>query len=136
MGITRRLYSLFKETKTDRIKISTKEKRYKHINKPIFYQISYTNFWDENLFVVSFIYLTVIMGLDYIFRRRSIRKRTDKIISDEQIRLILECAMAVPAAHNIKPWHFIVVKNREVLNKIKNVHPYGNFNNIEEDDDL
>lgn len=65
------------------------------------------------------------MGLDYIFRRRSIRRYTDEMVSNEQIRLILECAMAAPSAHNAKPWHFIVIKNRGTLNKIGDIHPYA-----------
>ena len=63
------------------------------------------------------------MSLNYIFRRRSIRKYTDKPVSNEKIKSILEAAMAAPSAHNYKPWHFIVIKNRSKLDHIADIHP-------------
>jgi len=65
------------------------------------------------------------MSLNYIFRRRSIRKYTDEPVSNEKIKSILEAAMAAPSAHNYKPWHFIVIKNRSKLDHIADIHPYG-----------
>ena len=65
------------------------------------------------------------MDLDYIFRRRSIRKFTDELVSDIQIKFILEAAMAAPSAHNSKPWHFIVIWERKTLDRIAEIHPYG-----------
>lgn len=65
------------------------------------------------------------MNLDYIFRRRSIRKFTEKPITDLQIKYILEAAMAAPSAHNYKPLHFIVIRERDTLNKIAELHPYA-----------
>ncbi|MBU0712057.1 nitroreductase family protein [bacterium] len=65
------------------------------------------------------------MDLDYIFRRRSIRKFNDEPLSDLQIKSILEAAMAAPSAHNNKPWHFIVIRERKTLDRIAEVHPYG-----------
>lgn len=65
------------------------------------------------------------MSLNYIFRRRSIRKYTDKPVNNEKIKSILEAAMAAPSAHNYKPWHFIVIKNRSKLDHIADIHPYG-----------
>ena len=32
--------------------------------------------------------------------------------------------MLAPSACNTRPWEFIVIKNREVLEKIRKVHPY------------
>ncbi|MBL7067918.1 MAG: nitroreductase family protein [Candidatus Marinimicrobia bacterium] len=65
------------------------------------------------------------MNLDYIFRRRSIRKYTDKPATDRQIKYILEAAMAAPSAHNFKPWRFIVIRDRETLDRIARVHPHA-----------
>jgi len=65
------------------------------------------------------------MNLDYIFRRRSIRKYTDKPVTDRQIKYILEAAMAAPSAHNFKPWRFIVIRDRETLDRIAQVHPHA-----------
>ena len=45
-------------------------------------------------------------------------------MSDEQIKEILEAAMLAPSACNLRPWEFIVVKNREYLDKIVEFHPH------------
>lgn len=59
-----------------------------------------------------------------IFTRRSIRKYEDKAVSDEKIQKLLRAAMYAPSAGNEKPWHFIVIKDREILNEIPKFHPY------------
>lgn len=57
--------------------------------------------------------------------RRSIRKyKPDAAISQMQIDLLLEAAMAAPSACNTRPWEFIVVRRREALDKITEIHPY------------
>lgn len=63
--------------------------------------------------------------LQWIFARRSIRKFHSNPIEDEKVDLILQAAMAGPSGHNYKPWHFITVKDRQTLNKIADLHPYG-----------
>lgn len=60
-----------------------------------------------------------------ILTRRSIRKFTSQPISDEQIEKILRAGMQAPSARNKQPWHFVVVKNRELLDKISVIHPYA-----------
>jgi len=63
--------------------------------------------------------------IDAIVTRRSIRKYTDKEISDEQINLLLKAAMYAPSAGNNQPWHFVVIDNREIMNELMKVHPYA-----------
>ncbi len=60
-----------------------------------------------------------------IFARRSIRKYTAERVGESDIKTMLEAAMAAPSASNRKPWHFIVVTDRQTLNKLARVHPYG-----------
>ena len=60
-----------------------------------------------------------------ILSRRSIRKYAPEPISDEQIQRILEAAMAAPSASNRKPWHFVIVKNKKVLNTLAENLQYG-----------
>jgi nitroreductase len=60
-----------------------------------------------------------------IFSRRSIRKYTGEPVSEADIKTLLEAAMAAPSASNNKPWHFIVVTQRERLDALAEVHPYG-----------
>ena len=63
--------------------------------------------------------------INMIFTRRSIRKYTVEPVSEKDIKTILEAAMAAPSASNRKPWHFIVVTNRKILNNLAKAHPYG-----------
>ena len=55
--------------------------------------------------------------IETILNRRSIRKYTDQPISEEDIRKILRCAMSGPSAVNARDWSFIVVDDREQLQK-------------------
>ena len=59
---------------------------------------------------------------NYIFKRRSIRKFQDKTVSDKQIKLILEAGMSAPSAWNRKPWSFIVIKERKIIEKLSEIH--------------
>ena len=60
-----------------------------------------------------------------IYARRSLRKYTDEPVSSEHLRTLLEAAMAAPSAGNQKPWHFIVIDDREMLNELAEGHRYG-----------
>lgn len=60
-----------------------------------------------------------------IFARRSIRKYTNEPVSEEDVRILLEAAMAAPSANNSQPWHFVVVTDRKTLNALAEAHPYG-----------
>jgi nitroreductase len=60
-----------------------------------------------------------------IFSRRSIRKYTDEPVSDDDIKTMLEAAMAAPSANNSQPWHFVVVKERGTLDGLAEAHPHG-----------
>ncbi|MGQ9567871.1 MAG: nitroreductase family protein [Anaerolineae bacterium] len=63
--------------------------------------------------------------MDTIFARRSIRKYTREPVTEEQVRNLLEAAMAAPSANNSQPWHFVVVQDREQLRRLAEAHPYG-----------
>ena len=67
--------------------------------------------------------------IDTIFSRRSIRSYTDEPVSEEEIKTLLEAAMAAPSASNKKPWHFVVVTERETLNRLAKAHMYGKMLN-------
>ena len=60
-----------------------------------------------------------------IFSRRSIRKYTDEPVSEDDVKTMLEAAMAAPSANNSQPWHFVVVTERATLNELAEAHPYG-----------
>lgn len=61
--------------------------------------------------------------LQSIFSRRSVRKYHDKVVPDEMITDLLEAGMAAPSAVAKDPWHFVVVKKRETLNRIADILP-------------
>ena len=58
--------------------------------------------------------------------RRSIRKfDPGKPVTKDQLNQMLEAAMLAPSAHNSRPWEFIAVTKREVLDEIAKAHPYA-----------
>jgi nitroreductase len=63
--------------------------------------------------------------LETIFSRRSIRKYTEQPVSEADIKALLEAAMAAPSASNRKPWHYVVVTEREMLDRLAEIHPHG-----------
>ena len=65
--------------------------------------------------------------MNAIFERRSIRKYTEKKISEKDLTLLLKAAMSAPSAGNEQPWEFIVVRNEETLKKINQIHPYSSM---------
>jgi len=64
-------------------------------------------------------------AIEAIMSRRSIRKYTGEKIPDETITKLLKAGMNAPSAHNKQPWHFIVVDDRETLNKVPEYHQYS-----------
>jgi nitroreductase len=61
--------------------------------------------------------------LDAIKNRKSVRKfDTAKQVSKEQLEQIVEAGMYAPQACNARPYEFIVVQDRGVLDKIIEVH--------------
>ena len=63
--------------------------------------------------------------LEGIYTRRSIRKYKDEKLSDHQIHSLLKAGMQAPSAMNCQPWHFIVIRERNKLQEIMNIHPYA-----------
>lgn len=61
-----------------------------------------------------------------IGHRRSIRRFVEGYkISDEELQELLEAAMSAPSAHNTRPWDFVVVENREMIDKLMEIHPHS-----------
>jgi len=56
--------------------------------------------------------------LEFIMKRRSIRRYLKKPISDNDLHMILEAGRWAPSGTNRQPWEFIVMKNREIMRKI------------------
>ncbi len=64
-------------------------------------------------------------ALEAILSRRSIRRFRADDIDDEHIHQMLAAGFAAPSAHNERPWHFIIIRERETLRELVRVHPYA-----------
>ena len=53
-----------------------------------------------------------------IFTRKSIRTFEDRPIAQEDMKTLLTAAMSGPSCVNARDWQFIVVQDKEMLNKI------------------
>lgn len=65
--------------------------------------------------------------LDLIKKRRSIRQYTDQDVTDEQVRMLLEAAMAAPSGSALDPWHFIVVRDAAARQKLASTHTFSDM---------
>ncbi len=63
--------------------------------------------------------------LELVQKRRSIRRFKPDVIPDEQIEQIIEVARWAPSGYNMQPWEFVVVKKKELKDKIvENINFY------------
>jgi len=66
--------------------------------------------------------------LSIILKRRSIRRFTDQQVEPEKLTLLLEAAMAGPSAMNAQPWEFVVITEKEVMDKFRRGIMFGKMN--------
>lgn len=62
-----------------------------------------------------------------IMNRRSIRQYTTQTVRDEQVKTLLEAAMCAPSAGNEQPWHFVVIRDRQLLDTVPQYHPHASM---------
>ena len=63
--------------------------------------------------------------LEIIRNRRSVRQFTSDPVTQEQVETLLEAGIMAPSAMNKQPWHFIVCRDREMMERFQTVHPYS-----------
>lgn len=63
--------------------------------------------------------------LDNIFARKSVRTYLDKGVEKEKIDLMLRAGMAAPSGKDTRPWEFIVVSDRAMLDSMAASLPYA-----------
>ena len=63
--------------------------------------------------------------IETIMTRRSIRSFTGDPISDEQLDTLLKVAFQAPSASNHQPWHFVVVRDSQLLSSLAAAHRYA-----------
>ena len=64
-------------------------------------------------------------AIEIIMTRKSVRAYTSRPVEKEKVDIMLKAAMAAPSAVNKQPWAFIVIDDRDVLNKLAEVLPYA-----------
>lgn len=64
-------------------------------------------------------------ALDNIFARKSVRAYLDKEVEKEKIDWMLRAGMAAPSGKDIRPWEFVLVTDRVVLDSMAAVLPYA-----------
>jgi nitroreductase len=74
--------------------------------------------------------------VDVILQRRSIRNFSDKMISEEELKTIVECGIFAPSAKNKQDWHFTVITNKDRIDEISRLSLDGMERiGIEKEDD-
>ncbi len=65
--------------------------------------------------------------LEAIKTRRSIRKYREKPVPKKKLEQILDAGRWAPSSHNSQPWKFIVVRDRQIMDNIAALLPWGRF---------
>jgi len=65
------------------------------------------------------------MFLDLIKTRRSTRKFSEKSIEKEKITSLIEAALRSFSSRGINPWQFIVIDDKNILEKLSKAKPHG-----------
>jgi nitroreductase len=60
-----------------------------------------------------------------IQKRRSIRKFSEKQVEADKVDLLVEAALRTPSSRGFNPWKFIVVTDRQLLEKLSRAKPHG-----------
>ena len=63
--------------------------------------------------------------MEAILSRHSVRNFTDESVSEDQLIKLVHAGMSAPSAMNSRPWHFIIVNDRKILNGVSDIHPYA-----------
>ena len=59
--------------------------------------------------------------INEIMNRRSVRVFEDKVVEQEKVLNCIKAAMQSPSARNNQPWNFIVVNDKETIEKFTNI---------------
>ena len=63
--------------------------------------------------------------LEAINSRRSVRKFTGALISEQDLKTILEAGFQAPSAHNSEPREYVVVRDIKTIEEIAQFHTYA-----------
>ena len=65
--------------------------------------------------------------IETIYKRRSIRRYSDKEVELEKLDILLKVAMAAPTACNNQSWEFVVITDKGLLAKLRKHLEYGPY---------
>ena len=60
-------------------------------------------------------------NLEFIYKRKSIRKFKEGEIPKEDILKLLDAATQAPSPKNQQTWHFVVLQNRDIINNMAEI---------------
>ncbi len=63
--------------------------------------------------------------IEILKNRRSTRKYSNKQVEDEKVEKILQAAFLSPSSRSRRPWEFVVVHERETLEKLSTLREVG-----------
>ncbi len=63
--------------------------------------------------------------LKILLNRRSVRKYKEKQVESEKVKQILGGGMVAPSGKNKKPWEFITIEDKKILEELSKVKPTG-----------
>lgn len=61
--------------------------------------------------------------INNILKRTSVRSYEDRAVESEKVEKLLRAGMAAPTAVNKQPWHFIVITDKNQLQKLSEANP-------------
>lgn len=64
-------------------------------------------------------------AIEAIMTRRSIRRYSDEPIDDHLMERLIRAAMAAPSAGNQQPWHLVVIRERDRLSRMAEIHEHA-----------
>jgi nitroreductase len=63
--------------------------------------------------------------IELLKTRRSIRKYENRPVEKEKIENLLKAALLAPSSRSIRPWEFIAVTDKELIEKLSHCKEYG-----------
>ena len=63
------------------------------------------------------------MAIEWILTRMSVRSYLGREVEEQKTELLLRAAMSAPSGHDRRPWAFVVVNDREILDRLASALP-------------
>jgi len=63
--------------------------------------------------------------INLLRRRRSIRQFTSQTVEQEKVDILIEAMLRSPSSRSLNPWHFVVVDDRQIIEKLSQAKAHG-----------